>query len=197
MKKIDLNLAAQAAAFKHASNAALVRELQRRGLVPKSRVKPVGARARMGGVYKLELYDSEGRLKTTREKHNLVVNAGLNWIKEFAFDAVTPTALARMGFIGIGTSSTAVTAADTDLISALVKQAFTAVTGYAAGGTGVCTVETTFAAGTGTGAITEAGVFNNVTLATGQMWNRVTFAAVNKTATDTLKVTVTMTFTAV
>lgn len=147
------------------------------------------------GRWRFDLYDCNMRLKDVREADNLVVNAGLNWIREYCFDSVTPTTLARMSHIAIGTNATPETATDTTLGTEAARQAFTASTGYAAGGTGVCTVLTTFAAGVGTGAITEAGIFNDAT--TGQMWNHVTFATVNKGAGDTLKVTVTMTFTAV
>lgn len=45
----------------------------------------------------------------------------------------------------------------------------------------------TFAAGTGTGALTEAGIFN--ASSAGTMLNRVVFATVNKGASDTLIVT--------
>lgn len=66
---------------------------------------------------------------------------------------------------------------------------------YTAGGTGVTTVDVTIPAGTGTGAITESGIFDDPVA--GTMWNRYTFAAVNKTASDALKVTCSMTFTSV
>lgn len=149
----------------------------------------------VSGHVRLDLYGPDGALKDVREKHNLVVNSGLDWIREFGFDSVNPTALARMSHIAVGDDATPETNADTALLSELFRQAFTAVTGYAAGGTGVCTLVTTLAAGDGTGAITEVGVFNDA--AAGEMWNRATFPAVNKGAGDVLKVTVTITFTAV
>ena len=45
----------------------------------------------------------------------------------------------------------------------------------------------TFAAGTGTGAITEAGIFNDAV--TGTMLCRTVFAVINKGSLDTLTIT--------
>jgi hypothetical protein len=50
-----------------------------------------------------------------------------------------------------------------------------------------------WAAGTGTGAITEAGIFDVVTQNTVNMWCYATFAVINKLATDSLKITWTLT----
>jgi hypothetical protein len=147
---------------------------------------------KMKGVVKLELFDKDGRLKQVVEKENDIVNAGLDWLKEFAFDSVNPTSKTRMSHIAIGTGVTAVDPTDTTLATEAARAAFD---NYVAGGTGVMTVDVTFAAGTGTGAITEVGTFNDASA--GEMWNRVVFSAVNKTATDALKVTVTVTFTEV
>ena len=146
----------------------------------------------MKGVVRLELRGPDGKVKDVREKENDIVNSGLDWLKEFAFDSFNPTTLNRMSHIAIGTGTTAVDPTDTALQTELVREAFE---GYTAGGTGVMTVEVTFAAGVGTGAITEVGVFNDDP--GGEMWNRVVFSAVNKAAGDSLKVTVTVSFTEV
>ncbi len=52
----------------------------------------------------------------------------------------------------------------------------------------------TFSAGEGTGAVTEAGIFNAST--SGTMLCRTVFSVVNKAAGDTLQVTWTVTFSA-
>ena len=65
---------------------------------------------------------------------------------------------------------------------------------YTPGGTGVCTVDHTFPAGVGTGAITEVGLFDDP--AAGNMFNRKTFPAINKTAGDALKASCTLTLVA-
>ena len=51
----------------------------------------------------------------------------------------------------------------------------------------------TFDAGVGTGAITEAGVFDVVTQNTANMWMSASFAVVNKGASDSLVITWTLT----
>lgn len=140
------------------------------------------------GRWKLEVIGPDGKVKEQRAARNLIVTAGLNHIRSFLLDSVTPSAEVRMGWIAIGSDATAVSAANTTLGTELARGA---VSTYTAGGTGVATIDRTFGAGVGTGTITEAGVFNNAT--TGTMLNRVTFAAVTKGAGDSLKVTFTLT----
>lgn len=144
------------------------------------------------GAVKLELFGPDGQLKECVEKHNLVVDAGLDFIKSLLLDSVTPTTFATMTDIAIGTGAVAAAPGDVALGAEVARQVFTVGTGYTAGGTGVATVDTTFAAGVGTGAITEAGVFDAP--AAGNMLNRVVFTAINKGAGDTLKVSFTFTF---
>jgi hypothetical protein len=86
-----------------------------------------------------------------------------------------------MGYIAVGTGSTAPVATQTALIT---EQARGAATYAHTAGTKVMTFSTTFAAGAATGAITEAGVFNSVS--GGTMLDRVTFSVINKGADDTL-----------
>jgi hypothetical protein len=65
-----------------------------------------------------------------------------------------------------------------------------------AGGTvsnNVVTYNATFNPGTGTGAITEAGIFNSGTANTVTMLCRTVFAVVNKGADDTMSITWTVT----
>jgi hypothetical protein len=148
-----------------------------------------GAGAR--GDFLIELFGPDGKRKAVRHVSNLVVNDGLNWLKDYCFNSATTQT--QMGHIAIGTDSTTETATDSALGAELAKQA---VSAYTPGGVGVLTVETTFAAGVGTGAIVEAGLFDQAAASTGDMWNRATFAVVNKAAGDTLKITITCTFTA-
>lgn len=114
-----------------------------------------------------------------RHQKNLVVNAGLEDVKDLLLNPAT--ALVGFGWIAIGSDATPEAAGQTALGAELARGAVT----YTSGGTGVATIERTFAAGVGTGAITEAGAFNDA--AAGTMLNRKTFAAVNKGAGDTLK----------
>lgn len=148
-------------------------------------------RLRVRGVWALECgpAGADGVIvpHTTRSGEvNLVVNAGLDAIKDRLVNPATAAAV--WGFLAIGTDATPEAAGNTTLGAEVARAATT----YTAGGTGVATVERTFAAGVGTGAITEAGLFNDA--AVGTMLNRKTWAAVNKAAGDTLKVTCVLTF---
>lgn len=151
----------------------------------------LGVRNGLGcrGEFTIEVLDAKGRVRETRHVSNLVVNAGLDWLKDFAFNPSTTQT--QMGYIGVGSDNTAEAATDTALGSQVARQA---VSAYTAGGTGVLTVDTTFAAGVATGALTEAALFD--ASSGGDMWNRATFSTVNVGAGDSIKVTITITFTA-
>jgi len=141
--------------------------------------------------WELELYGEDGELKDRRTFHNLIVNTGLDALKDRMFNPSTSQAL--IGYIAVGTGATPETATDTALVTEVVRQALA----YTPGAPGVCVVDTTFPASGGyePAAITEAGMFDAA--AAGTMFSRKTFAAVNKTTPDTLKVTVTLTITPV
>lgn len=147
---------------------------------------------RIAGHWTLVLYDPKGTEKDRREGHNLITNAGLDYLRSYAFLGCSPTYQPDpMCYIAIGSDATTETATDTALGSELARQDFDTVT---EGGVGVVTVETTFNAGVGTGAITEVGILN--ASSGGDLFNRRTFSAVNKAAGDTLKVSCSLTFSA-
>lgn len=119
-------------------------------------------------------------------KDNIIVNAGFDFIADaIGKSASRPNA---MGYIAIGTGTTAAVATQTTLVTESARAAAT----YAhATGSKVLTFTTTFAAGAGTGAITEAGVFN--ASSGGTMLDRVVFNVINKADADTLQITFTFT----
>jgi hypothetical protein len=90
-----------------------------------------------------------------------------------------------MGWMAIGTGSPAATL----LGAEVARVAFTSKTRSGA----IVTVVGDYAAGTGTGAITEAGTFDVVTANTVNMWMSASFAVINKGALDTLSITWTLT----
>lgn len=129
-----------------------------------------------------ELYDKDGNLKQTVEKHNLILNDGFDFICDaIAKTAGRPKALSH---IAVGTNSTAASASDSGLKGEIVRSAatYTHTTG-----TKFFTMVATFAAGVGTGALTETGLCN--ASSGGVTMDRVVFPVVNKQATDTFKVT--------
>ena len=117
--------------------------------------------------------------ETVFDVPNLVVTTGKNFVASRIKDATT----AAMSHMAIGTVSTAAVATDSALggESARVALASTTVTGN------VVNYIASFPAGTGTGAITEAGLFNASTA--GTMFCRTTFAVVNKGASDSMTIT--------
>jgi hypothetical protein len=135
------------------------------------------------GVVQLTLLDAAGNVKEQHE-HNLVVNTGLAYIASRIKDG-TATAMSHMG---IGSGSTAAAAADTALGSQLARVSLDSTTLVTTTATNDSVqYVATFSAGTGTGAVTEAGIFNAGT--SGTMLCRTVFAVINKGALDTLVIT--------
>jgi hypothetical protein len=137
------------------------------------------------GKVNVALYDKKGNLKHTQTINNLVVDDGLDYIASRMKDT-TETAMSHME---VGTGTTSPAAADSALETAIsgsrVSLTSTTVTSNAIEYVG------DFPAGTGTGAVTEAGVFNDSSA--GTLLCRTVFSVVNKGADDTLKITWTVT----
>jgi hypothetical protein len=114
---------------------------------------------------------------------NLVVTTG----KNFTASRMVGTASNIMSHMAVGSSGTAAAVGDTALGAELGRVALTAGTSS----TNVVTYTATFGAGTGTGGIQEAGIFN--ASSGGTMLCRVVFAVVNKGANDTMAITWTVT----
>ena len=121
--------------------------------------------------------------EVVQEVDNLVVTAGKNYVAS-RMEGTSATAMSHMG---IGTGSTAAAAGDTALGSEAARTALTSTT---VTNNEVVYVDT-FGAGTGTGAITEAGVFN--ASSGGTMLCRTVFSVVNKQADDSMTITWTVT----
>lgn len=130
----------------------------------------------------LQLFDKNGLLKDERFVHNTVTTAGRNGVADQILAAPT---LVKMGWMAVGTGAPAATL----LGAEVARVAFTLKTRSAA----VVTVQGDFPAGTGTGALTEAGTFDVVTANTVNMWMSSSFAAINKLAADSLSVSWTLT----
>lgn len=126
------------------------------------------------------LKDASGNVKQERQIHNTVTAAGKNAIADQLLAAPT---LGKPTHMSIGTG----TPGSNALGSQLDRNALTSKTRTGA----VVTMVGFWAAGDGTGAITEAGVFDAATA--GNMLLSTSFAAVNKAAGDTLEITWTLT----
>ena len=112
-----------------------------------------------------------------QEVDNLVVTAG----KEFVASRMIGTSADVMDNMAIGSGSTSAAAGDTALGSELNRQSATSSASGA-----VVTYSATFAAGNGTGAVTEAGLFN--ASSSGSMLCRTVFSVVNKGASDSMTI---------
>jgi hypothetical protein len=133
------------------------------------------------GLVKIVHTNAAGEIVKEFEVPNLVVTAGKQHIAaKIAATTNSPPAMTHMG-IGTGTNTPA--AGDT----ALITQTGRVSLAGAVVSTNTITYTATFPAGTGDGAITEAGIFNASTA--GAMLCRTTFPVVTKGAGDTIAVT--------
>ena len=134
------------------------------------------------GELKVTLTKPDGNVHETVVP-NIVVTDGKEYIASRMKDA-SATAMSHMA---IGTGSTAAAAGDAALGTEAGRVALTSTT---VSSNAVAYVAT-FAAGTGTGAITEAGILN--ASSSGTLLCRTVFSVINKGAADTLGITWTVT----
>lgn len=126
------------------------------------------------------LKDEHGRIKSVYEVHNTVTTAGKNGAAD---QILASPSLGKPTHMAIGTGSPSGTALGTELD----RNALTSKTRSGA----VVTMVGDWAAGDGTGTITEAGIFD--ASANGNMWMSTTLSVV-KAAGDTLQISWTLTY---
>jgi hypothetical protein len=143
---------------------------------------------KMTGNLKLVLTDEHGNVKQEEEVKNLVVTVGKNFIAS-SMAKTTTNSPAAMTHMEVGTGTTAAAVGDTALQTAVASSRVT-LTSTTVTTNNVAYVAT-FPAGTGTGALTEAGLFN--ASSSGTMLCRTVFSVINKGAADTLGITWTVT----
>jgi len=147
----------------------------------------VNENLKLRGDVALVLKGADGKVKDSREIKNLIVNDGL----EFICSRMAGTSANVMSHMALGSGTTAAAAGDTDLGSILgSREALDSSTPSS----NTIAYVASFEAGEGTGAVTEAGIFNAAT--GGDMLCRTVFSVVNKEADDTMSVTWTITLTA-
>ena len=137
----------------------------------------------MTGRLAIRLYGPDGQIKDSRDINNLVVTAG----KGFIASRMVGAASAVMSNMAIGSGAVPAAIGDTAMGAQLARVTLTA--GTAAGA--VATYTAAFPAGTGTGAVTEAGILNDPTA--GTLLARTVFPVVNKGALDTMSIAWTVT----
>jgi len=137
------------------------------------------------GELRITVTNPEGNTKQEVVIPNLVVTVGKNYIASRMKDA-TATAMTHME---VGTGTTAAAVGDTTLQTAVASSRVTLTSTTVT--TNSVAYVATFPAGTGTGALTEAGIFN--ASSAGTMLCRTVFSVINKGAADTLGITWTVT----
>jgi hypothetical protein len=143
------------------------------------------SRVTIRGEVKIYLWDEHGNLKDFRHIHNIVPTVGLNHIADQLSSSPGESAMSHMA---VGTGTQALVAGITALNSELDRNTLTSRTDSAA----VVTYVGTWAAGDGTGAWTEAGIFNAAS--EGTILCYVTYDVINKGANDSVVITWTLTF---
>ena len=121
--------------------------------------------------------------ETVQKVDNLVVTAG----KGYVASRMKDTSATAMSHMAIGTGSTAAAAGNTALGNQAARVSLTSTT---VSGADIVYVAT-FPAGTGTAAITEAGILN--ASSSGTLLCRTVFSVVNKGASDSMTITWTVT----
>ena len=136
------------------------------------------------GTLTIEVKDAMGNTREVREVNNLIVNGGLAMLASRLKDA-SATVPSHMA---VGTGTAAAAGSQTALVAESSRVAFSNVNLVTTNVTGdSLQYVATFGAGVATGTLTEAGLFNAAT--SGTMFSRTVFAAINKTASDSVTIT--------
>lgn len=142
----------------------------------------------LAGLVHFTLIGPDGEIKEDRYEHNLVTTAGLSHIAD---QLSSSPGEAAMGYMALGSGSTAATAGDTALEGEFSTGGRNALATRTDSGA-VVTYTCTFSAGESTGAVTEAGILNDVSA--GTLLARLVFGVITKASGDTLAITWTLTF---
>lgn len=132
------------------------------------------------GELNIVLRDQYGNVKQEVHVPNLVVDTGKAFIA--ARMAGTPSIMQHMA---AGVTATAPASNNTGLLSENGRAVFDQVATVT---NNVIAYKATFIAGTATGALTEAGIFNSGTANSGTMLCRTVFPVINKGAADSLTI---------
>lgn len=135
------------------------------------------------GQVSIDIFGPNGELKEKAYIPNLVVAVGRAYIASRMKDDSS----AAMSHMAVGTGTVAADAADTTLGTEANRQLLTSTVVA----DNVVTYTAQYAAGQGTGALTEAGIFN--ASSAGTMLCRTVFDVINKAADDSMTITWTVT----
>jgi hypothetical protein len=131
------------------------------------------------GNLEIILLDETGKQKDYRKVNNLVVAVG----KDTIASRMVGNTTAIMSHMAVGSSNTAATTSQTALGTELGRVVLDSTTRSS----NTVTYIATFPAGTGTGALTEAGILN--ASSSGNLLCRTVFGVVTKASGDTVVIT--------
>ena len=131
------------------------------------------------GNLEVVLLDENGNQKDFRKVNNLVVAVG----KDVIASRLLGNSIPVMSHMAVGSSGTAAATSQTALGGELGRVSFDSATRSS----NTLTYVATFPAGTGTGSLAEAGIFNAAS--SGNLLCRTTFSTVTKASGDTIVVT--------
>lgn len=137
------------------------------------------------GQVNVVITDKNGKVKEDFTVPNLVVDDGLDYIAARMVDASIPTAMSHMA---VGTDNTAASSSDTALGSESARVALDSAPTVTDNSVAYVA---TYPAGTGTAALTEAGILNAGS--GGTLLCRTVFSVINKGASDSMTITWTIT----
>ena len=140
---------------------------------------------KISGELAIIVTDKSGHIKQSMKVPNLVVTTG----KQYIASRMAGTATAVMSHMAIGSGTASANANNTALGNELGRAGSPLFSFQASGN--IITATATFVEGVGTGAISEAGIFN--ASSGGTMLCRTVFPVVNKQASDTIAITWTIT----
>jgi len=135
---------------------------------------------KLKGHWYISLYGPDGKLKDYREGNNVITDDGTSFVAAFLNSAAAAPSTFTMNYVAVGSDSTAEASTDTALGGELAR--VLATMSNVAGS--IYRLTASFLSGTGTGAITEFGVFDSSSA--GTMLSRDTEAVINKGANDDL-----------
>ena len=138
----------------------------------------INEKLNVSGELQIVLRDKNGNIKVNKTEKNLVVSTG----KAFIAERMIGVASDVMSHMAVGSTNTAPIAGHTALLGQKGRAALVSSTVI----DNTVTYSCLFGAGVGTGALTEAGIFNDAI--TGEMLSRVAFSVVNKDIDDTLTI---------
>jgi hypothetical protein len=136
-----------------------------------------------GDVHFFLRNEATGEVICDEWRRNLIVTVGKNHVA----DQLADQGEATMSHMAIGTGTTSAVVTDTALETELDRNALTSKTQGSGGNENKVTYVGDWAPGDGTGAITEAAVFNSPSA--GTMLSRIVFDVRNKGASDSLTIT--------